>query len=303
MAEMMFENPLDYTYSLLIDLIVFFVKSIYFLCEAIILTVLPDKFRKFKDVTDQVVLITGGAGGVGRHLALKFAKLNTKVVIWDINRDALQGTADALQREGYQCASYLVDISDKEQVYATANKVKQEIGKVDILINNAGIVTCRTFLELPDKAIEATYGVNILSHYWTAKAFLPEMIKDKRGHIVTVGSVTGLIGTYACTDYSATKFACIGFHESLFSELKMHGHDYVNLSLVCPSYIATTMFTGVKPRLMAMLEPDFVADSIRGIAAMKLLMPAKTFWELTKTVVRTPQSMMYFRGRGKSKSG
>lgn len=75
-------------------------------------------------------------------------------------------TADALSEEGYECAAYVVDISDKEKVYEAAKKVKQEIGKVDILINNAGIVTCRPFLELPDKAIEATYGVNILSHYW-----------------------------------------------------------------------------------------------------------------------------------------
>lgn len=88
------------------------------------------------------------------------------------------------------------------------------------------------------------------------------MILSKRGHIVTVGSVTGLLGTYACTDYSATKFACVGFHESLFSELKVHGHDYVNLTLVCPYYISTGMFSGVKPRLMPMLEPKYVADSI-----------------------------------------
>jgi all-trans-retinol dehydrogenase (NAD+) len=88
------------------------------------------------------------------------------------------------------------------------------------------------------------------------------MISEKRGHIVTVGSVMGLFGTYACCDYSATKFACIGFHESLFCELQTHGHDYVNLTLVCPSYIATPMFTGVKARLMDMLEPKYVADTI-----------------------------------------
>lgn len=88
------------------------------------------------------------------------------------------------------------------------------------------------------------------------------MIVQKKGHIVTVGSVTGLLGTYACTDYSATKFACVGFHESLFSELRMHGHDYINMTLVCPSYIATPMFAGVKPRLMPMLQPKFVADAI-----------------------------------------
>lgn len=88
------------------------------------------------------------------------------------------------------------------------------------------------------------------------------MIADQRGHVVTVSSVTGLIGTYACTDYSATKFACVGFHESLFSELRAHGHDYIGMTLVCPYYINTGMFSGVKPRLFPMLEPKFVADQI-----------------------------------------
>jgi all-trans-retinol dehydrogenase (NAD+) len=83
----------------------------------------------------------------------------------------LKTTTDALKDEGFDCAAYVVDISDKEQVYEVAKKVKQEIGKVDVLINNAGIVTCRPFLELPDKAIETTYGVNILSHYWVIIKF------------------------------------------------------------------------------------------------------------------------------------
>lgn len=82
-----------------------------------------------------------------------------------------------------------------------------------------------------------------------------------QGHIVTIGSVTGLLGAYGCTDYSATKFACVGFHESLFSELKTHDYN-INLTLVCPSYINSGMFHGVKPRLFPMLEPDYVAEKI-----------------------------------------
>lgn len=143
-----------------------------------------------------------------------------------------------------------------------AKRVQEEVGKVDILINNAGIVTCRTLLDLPDKAIENTYNVNILSHYWTVKAFLPEMMEQDKGHIVTVASVAGLIGTYACTDYSATKFACVGFHEALYTELRTHGHDNINLTLVCPYHISTNMFAGVRPRLLPCLEPKYVADSI-----------------------------------------
>lgn len=87
------------------------------------------------------------------------------------------------------------------------------------------------------------------------------MMELNRGHIVTVASVTGLLGTYGCTDYSATKFACVGFHESLFTELKAHNYE-VNMTLVCPSYIATGMFSGVKPRLFPMLTPKYVADQM-----------------------------------------
>lgn len=115
-----------------------------------------------------------------------------------------------------------MDISDREAVYKAAAQLQEDVGPVDILINNAGIVCCKPLLELPDKMIEKTYAVNILSHYWTIKSFLPQMIQQKRGHIVTIASVTGLIGTYGCTDYGATKFACIGMHEALHCELQVN---------------------------------------------------------------------------------
>uniref|UniRef100_A0A336MF17 Short-chain dehydrogenase/reductase 3 n=1 Tax=Culicoides sonorensis TaxID=179676 RepID=A0A336MF17_CULSO len=289
MAEMLYESAWEHFYSLLIDLLIFFVKSIYFIGESIFLTLLPNKLRKLKDLSAIFVA-------------------------------AIKGTVDALHQEGYSCYSYEVDISNKDHVYEMAKRVRDEVGKVDILINNAGIVTCRTLLDLPDKAIENTYNVNILSHYWTVKSFLPEMIAQNRGHIVTVASVTGLMGTYGCTDYSATKFACVGFHESLFTELKTHGHDNVNLTLVCPYHISTNMFSGVRPRLLPCLEPKYVADSIvnavqknevtcilpdsiRYAAPMKFFLPAKMCWEMMHRVMKGPESMMLFRVRGRATAG
>lgn len=175
---------------------------------------------------------------------------------------AVQTTIDLLAKNGYHCKGYVVDISNRDMVYEKAKEVKAEFGCVDILINNAGIVCCKPFWELPDRVIENTYSVNIISHYWTVKAFLPEMMQSNFGHIVTVGSVAGLLGTYGCSDYSATKFACSGFHEALFTDLRTHGYDNIHLTLVCPYYINTGMFSGVKPRLFPMLEPKYVADRI-----------------------------------------
>ncbi|KAJ2945691.1 hypothetical protein O0L34_g529 [Tuta absoluta] len=295
------------------DTVLFLVLSIYYILESMFWTLVPNAIRPMKSLNGEVVLVTGGAGGVGRQLALKLARLGAKVVVWDISKEGLQKTSEDVIAEGYSIASYVVDLANRNAVYAAAEKVKKEVGKVDILINNAGTVFGETLLDLSDSAIETTYKVNILSHYWTVRAFLPAMIESKKGHIVTVGSVAGLLGTYRCTDYSATKFATVGFHESLFTELKAHGHHNIHATLVCPYYINTGMFDGVTPRLMPMLEPDYVAEtmidsirknevncimpgSVRYLLPLKCLLPAKMCWDLMHRVMKGPQSMMEFRG-------
>ncbi|XP_045522766.1 epidermal retinol dehydrogenase 2 [Pieris brassicae] len=291
------------------DTVLFLVLSCYYILESLFWTLVPNALRPMKSLKGDIVLVTGGGGGVGRRLAIRLARLGAKVVIWDINEDALNKTCSAVRDEGYEAKSYVVDLADRAAVYKAAQKVKREVGKVDVLINNAGIVFGETLLELNDTAIERTYEVNILSHYWTVKAFLPDMIENGKGHIVTVGSVAGLLGTYRCTDYSATKFATVGFHESLFTELRAHGHSSIYATLVCPYYINTGMFDGVTPRLMPMLEPDYVAEtmidsirknevncimpgSVKYLLPLKCLLPAKMCWDLMHRVMKGPQSMM-----------
>ncbi|XP_045774755.1 epidermal retinol dehydrogenase 2 [Maniola jurtina] len=291
------------------DTVLFLVLSCYYILESLFWTLVPNALRPMKSLNGDIVLITGGGGGVGRQLAIKLARLGAKVVLWDVNKEALNKTCAALKDEGYTVASYVVDLADREAVYKTAQRVKIEVGKVDILINNAGVVFGETLLDLNDAAIETTYKVNILSHYWTVKAFLPDMISSGKGHIVTMGSVAGLLGTYRCTDYSGTKFATVGFHESLFTELRTHGHNTIHATLVCPYYINTGMFDGVTPRLMPMLEPDYVAEtmidsirknevncimpgSVRYLLPLKCLLPAKMCWDLMHRVMKGPQSMM-----------
>ncbi|XP_063365434.1 short-chain dehydrogenase/reductase family 16C member 6 [Cydia amplana] len=302
------------------DTVLFFIISCYYIMESLFWTLVPNAIRPMKSLKGDVVLVTGGGGGVGRQLAVKLARLGAKVVVWDINKEGLQKTCADVTMEGYVIASYVVDLADRAAVYVTAEKVKKEVGKVDVLINNAGTVFGETLLDLSDSAIETTYKVNILSHYWTVKAFLPEMIESGKGHIVTVGSVAGLLGTYRCTDYSATKFATVGFHESLFTELRAHGHTTIHATLVCPYYINTGMFDGVTPRLMPMLEPDYVAEtmidsirknevncimpgSVRYLLPLKCLLPAKMCWDLMHRVMKGPQSMMELKRKPKVAGG
>lgn len=176
----------------------------------------------------------------------------------------IKTTLKLLRSSGYaDCRGYVVDISNRVEVYKRAEEMSLEMGgPVNILVNNAAIACCQPFWALSDDAIATTYNANILSHYWLLKAFLPGMMKRNEGHIVTVSSVTGLMGAYGCTDYSATKYACVGLHESLFTELRTHGYNGIDLTLVCPYYVNTSMFAGVQPRFFPMLEPQYVADRI-----------------------------------------
>lgn len=147
----------------------------------------------------------------------------------------------------------------------------------------------------------------------TTKSFLNEMVGRGNGHVVTVASVAGLIGTYLCTDYSATKFAAIGFHESLLTELRVHGHKGIRTTLICPYYVNTGMFAGVKPRLLPMLEPKDVArrivtgietnevtvvipSALRFFMPFKYWLPADLCWDIMYKILQGPQAMTTFRG-------
>jgi all-trans-retinol dehydrogenase (NAD+) len=215
---------------------------------------------------DKNVLITGSASGIGRLMAQKIAARGANVILWDINVAGLEELCDQLQQWGYRVAAYhQCDLSDREEIADTAKRVLAEQGTVDILINNAGIVSGKPLLELSNEAIERTFAINTLSLFWTTRAFLPGMIAKRSGHVVTIASAGGLIGVPKMTDYSASKFAAVGFDESLRVELKRLGHKGIRTTVVCPYYINTGMFQGVKTRipwLLPIQEPNDAANKI-----------------------------------------
>ncbi len=211
--------------------------------------------------TQKRVLITGGASGIGRLLATRLAEAGFSVIVWDINQELLNNLA---AEANPLITPILCDITDRDQVYKKAEMVEKEHGPIDLLINNAGIVSGRALLETPDTQIEATVKVNLLSLFWVTKAFLPSMIRRKSGHIVTIASAAGLIGVKGLVDYSATKFAAVGFNESL--RMEYGGKEAgIATTVVCPFFIDTGMFQGVKtrfPLLLPIMQPEYVADRI-----------------------------------------
>ncbi|BDU75522.1 SDR family oxidoreductase [Mesoterricola sediminis] len=221
------------------------------------------------------VLITGAASGIGRLMALGARDRGARLTLLD--RDGA-GLAAVLAELGEGHAGYAVDLADRAATLAAADQVLRERGPVEVLVNNAGIVTGRPILDCSEDAIERTFRVNTLALFWLTRAFLPGMLAQGRGHVVTLASAAGLGGTSRLTDYCASKFAAVGFDESLRLELKRLGHP-VRTTLVCPFYIDTGMFAGVRTRfpwLLPILRPEYVARRVLGAVASnrkRLILP------------------------------
>jgi len=238
-----------------------------------------------KDVKGKQVLITGGASGIGRLMAFDFARRGAHVIVWDLRHEDLKALETEAAAEGLSIAGMVCDVSSSSAVYAQAKLLLQKQIPVDILINNAGIVSGKTLLETPDEKIEKTMAVNTLSLFWTTKAFLPAMIRQKSGHIVTIASAAGIIGVRGLTDYCASKFAAVGFDESLRMELRAIKSP-VKTTVICPFFIDTGMFKGVKtrfPLLLPILKPEkAVKRIVKAILKnrKRLIMPRFANWVL-----------------------
>lgn len=250
----------------------FIIETCMVIIKVIVLTIygavkalLPPDMLKRKSVAGEIVLITGSGSGLGRLLALEFGKLGARLVLWDVNKEANDETKKMLQDNSIEAHEYTVDIAKREQIYAAADKVKAEVGNVDILINNAGIVSGKKLFDCTDEQIELTMAINTNAHFFTAKAFIPHMLDANHGHVVTIASMAGKIGTAGLVDYSASKYAAIGIADSLRSEIIAMKKDGVHVTTICPFYIDTGMFEGVQtkfPSLLPIMEPEYVVKQI-----------------------------------------
>lgn len=212
-----------------------------------------------------VVVITGAGSGIGRLMALGAAERGAKaVLVWDIDETSARAVADEIEQAGGRARAVQVDVTDQGSVDQAAEQALLEFARVDVLINNAGIVTGKEFTNVTQADVERTFAVNTLSHYRTTGAFLPGMLERDRGSVVTIASAAGLVGVSRQADYSPSKFAAVGFAQSLRAELRHRGSN-VHTLLYCPFYISTGMFEGVKTkfnRILPILEPETAARHV-----------------------------------------
>jgi len=213
-----------------------------------------------------------------------------------------------------------VDLSNRQNIYDVAEKTKKSAGCVDILINNAGVVSGKSILsdDWSDQMAELTIAVNTTAHFWTCRAFLREMVKKNKGHVVTIASAAGLQGTCSLADYCASKFGAYGFNESIRRELQKANITGVHTTVICPFYINTGMFEGTKSSfpLLPILDEGYVAqqiiDAVRennpmlGLPALVhyshlLIALLPTYWsDKALILMGIGNSMDHFIGRKKS---
>ena len=212
-----------------------------------------------KRLEDKIVLITGGASGIGKIMVRLMLERNAIVIIWDINQEKIQETVSELSSIG-SVYGFNIDISNIEQIQGIAIKVKQEIGVVDVLINNAGIIVGKYFNEHSFLEISKTMEINASAPMFITKVFLDDMMDQNSGHICNIASSGGLVSNPKMSVYAASKWSLIGWSDSLRLELEQM-NKRVNVTTIMPYYIKTGMFDGVKSKI-PMLEPEAVALKI-----------------------------------------
>jgi all-trans-retinol dehydrogenase (NAD+) len=244
---------------------------------------------KSPDVSSDVCLVTGAGQGLGRQLALQFAKCGATLVLWDIDGRKIGAVAEEIKKEGGAAHPYVVDCSKREEVYRMAGRVKEEVGNVAVLVNNAGIAPEKAFVngDLKDEEIEKTYAVNALALYWTVRAFLPWMLDSNYGYIVNISSVAAFGGYPYAADYSASKAAVLNFSETLRSELLATGRSGINVTCVCPLFINTRMVWESralkKGHSEPTMEPHYVARRIlTAMADRQFLLALPTILHLAR---------------------
>ncbi|MBF6440333.1 SDR family oxidoreductase [Nocardia cyriacigeorgica] len=221
---------------------------------------------KLDTVAGKKVLVTGAAMGLGKLFAERAVREGAAaVVLWDINEAALKDTAAELTALGGTIHHFIVDVSAPDQISEAAQAVRDEVGDIDILVNNAGIVRGNTyFWETTNRAdIDKTMAINSLAPMYVTLEFLPAMVAGTgQARVLTIASSAGLVSNPRMSVYAASKWAALGWSDSVRIELEQAGHDHVKVTTVCPTYIDTGMFDGAKGFLLTpILKQEEVVDT------------------------------------------
>lgn len=220
---------------------------------------------------NQVWLITGAASGIGKLMAKNLLMRETIVVLLDVNKEAVFEAEKEFKSLGFKAHAIVGDLSKPETFLEIKQQVHSKVGKIHGLINNAGVVFGGEFEKVDWQKHALTYQINSMAPVCLTHVFMQDFLEhvksDKEVHVVNIASASGFVGLPYGSTYAASKWAMIGFSDSLRLEMKERKLLNFHVTTVCPSYISTGMFNGVRaPLMLPWLKPDvIVAKIIQGI--------------------------------------
>lgn len=213
-----------------------------------------------------VAVVTGASSGIGRAAALELARRGASLALAARRVPGLDSVAAECRGLGARCEIVKIDVSDRDSCHALIESATRLLGQVDVLVNNAGFGTFDRWADARPEDLQAMLATNYLGAVWCTQAVLPQMLARRGGAIVNVASIAGLIGFATMGGYCATKFALIGFTESLRSEVAGHG---ITVSAICPSTTDTEFFDHAErekmpgaSRLAFAMKPERIARAI-----------------------------------------
>jgi 3-oxoacyl-[acyl-carrier protein] reductase len=196
---------------------------------------------------DKVAIITGAAKGIGFATAQRFTQEGAKVIITDINQDAVNSAA----AQTPHAEGYAMNVTDRTSIQSVVDQVIQKYGRIDILINNAGITQDARLIKMTEAQFDTVIDVNLKGVFNCTQLIVPHMLEAGSGAVVNASSVVGLYGNFGQTNYSATKFGVIGFTKTWARELGPKG---IRVNAVCPGFIATEMVKAMPENILQDIE-------------------------------------------------
>jgi 3-oxoacyl-[acyl-carrier protein] reductase len=196
---------------------------------------------------NKVAIITGAAKGIGFATVQRFAQEGAIVIMADMNLEAAKGAAAQIPN----AEAYAMNVTDRASIQAAVDQVMQKHGRIDILINNAGITQDARLVKMTEAQFDAVIDVNLKGVFNCTQLIVPHMLEAKSGAIVNASSVVGIYGNFGQTNYSATKFGVIGFTKTWARELGPKG---IRVNAICPGFIATEMVKAMPENILQDIE-------------------------------------------------